>query len=155
MKEAILMKEAIMMKEAITIFIKGRFDSRRWLHASQARRTAVTAPLSGRVRRAQCRCASRTPVGKKGGASAVLSTCMRRARCRCAIRRTSINCGRTAYVAFERGNSAPGQSWLPRTCGEGGRRGEHTCKRPASRDGRAPRSCALPATIKRQSRGNQ
>ena len=37
-----------------------------------------------------------------------------------AIRRTSINCGRTAYVAFERGNSAPGQSWLPRTCGEGG-----------------------------------
>ena len=33
---------------------------------------------------------------------------------------TSINCGRTAYVAFERGNSAPGQSWLPRTCGEGG-----------------------------------
>ena len=54
-------------------------------------------------------------------------------------------------MAFERGNSAPGQSWLPRTCGEdGGRRGEHTSKRPASRGWR---SCALPATIKRQSRG--
>jgi hypothetical protein len=119
MKEAILMKEVILMKEAITTFIKGRFDSRRWLHASQARRTAVTAPLSGRVRRARCRCASRTPVGNEGG-SAVLSTCMRRARCRCAIRHTSSNCGRTAYVAFERGNSAPGQSWLPRTCGEEG-----------------------------------
>ena len=52
---------------------------------------------------------------------------------------TSINCGRTAYVAFERGNSAPGQSWLPRTCGEEeGRRGEHTCMRPASRGCRAP-----------------
>ena len=119
MKEAIMMKEVILMKEAITIIIKGRFDSRRWLHASQARRTAVTAPLSGRVRRARCRCASRTPVGNEGG-SAVLSTCMRRARCRCAIRHTSSNCGRTAYVAFERGNSAPGQSWLPRTCGEEG-----------------------------------
>jgi hypothetical protein len=97
MKEAILMKEVILMKEAITIIIKGRFDSRRWLHASQARRTAVTAPLSGRVRRARCRCASRTPVGNEGG-SAVLSTCMRRARCRCAIRHTSSNCGRTAYA---------------------------------------------------------
>jgi hypothetical protein len=152
MKEAILMKEGILMKEAITIIIKGRFDSRRWLHASQARRTAVTAPLSGRVRRARCRCASRTPVGNEGG-SAVLSTCMRRARCRCAIRHTSSNCGRTAYVAFERGNSAPGQSWLPRTCGEeGGRRGEHTSKRPATI---TSQSCALPATIKRQSRGHQ
>ena len=66
MKEAILMKEVILMKEAITTFIKGRFDSRRWLHASQARRTAATAPLSGRVRRARCRCASRTPVGNEG-----------------------------------------------------------------------------------------
>ena len=63
-----LMKEVIMMKEAITTFIKGRFDSRWWLHASQARRTAATAPLSGRVRRARCRCASRTPVGNEGEA---------------------------------------------------------------------------------------
>jgi hypothetical protein len=170
------MKEVILMKEAITTFIKGRFDSRWWLHASQARRTAATAPLSGRVRRARCRCASRTPVGNEGE-SAVLSTCMRRARCRCAIRHTSSNCGRTAYairrnqtqsdairhtssncgrtayVAFERGNSAPGQSWLPRTCGEeGGRRGEHTSKRPATI---ISQSCTLPATIKRQSIGHQ
>ena len=36
MKEAITMKEVILMKEAITIIIKGRFDSRRWLHASQS-----------------------------------------------------------------------------------------------------------------------
>ena len=174
-----------MMKEAITIFIKGRFDPRRWLHASQARRMAVTAPLSGRVRRARCRCASRTPVGNEGG-SAVLSTCMRRARCRCAIRRTSINCGRTAHAIrrnqtqsdairrnqtqsdVPRSIAAGRRTWLSsagtlrpasRGCrapvGKGGRRGEHTCKRPASRDGRAPRSCALPATIKRQSRGNQ
>jgi hypothetical protein len=161
------------------VIIKDRFESRRWLHASQARRTAVTAPLSGRVRRARCRCASRTPVGNEGG-SAVLSTCMRRSQCRCAIRHTSSNCGRTAAYAIRRNRT---QSYAIRRNhahldqlrpdGVRGFRAWELCAWPVvvaahlwGRGGGAvvstrasarptSQSCALPATIKRQSRGNQ